>query len=101
MKITKIDNQTPTNWETGEEIHLGDVVRCGQYLGAVYWSGYFGSYQVSVGTHLTLCFGNIDRLEFVRRGDHKLCECGRPYPVVRKEVMFCQCRRQLLGRYTD
>lgn len=95
MKITKIDEQTPVNWETGEEIHLGDVVRCGNYLGAVYWCDYLKTYQVSVGTGLTLYHNNLNRLEFVSRGNNKLCECGRPYPVVCEGVMFCQCSRQL------
>lgn len=95
MRITKIDEQTPMQWQTGESIHLGDIIQCGEHIGIVYWCDYLKTYQVSVGTGLILYNNNLDRLDFVRRGNNKLCECGLPYPVVHKDAMFCQCRRQL------
>jgi len=71
----------PFTWRCGTPACVGDIVGWGElvnYICEVYWSDYFESYQVRVGTGLTLSEGTIDEFRFIRRGaapDNKAGNC--------------------------
>lgn len=60
--------QLPFFWKCGTPVFVGDVVEYGGHIGVVHWCDYFRSYQISVGTGLTLCNETIDEFHFLRRG---------------------------------
>jgi len=66
--------KTPYTWKCGTPAWIGDVAMWDddeKYIGELYWSDYFKSYQVSVGSHLTLNELSIDEFSFIKRGKWK------------------------------
>ncbi len=62
-------------WICGTPVHLGDRVEypCGEktFKGEVYWDEDNKTYEVSVGTHLTLCKETIGEFIFIARAELK------------------------------
>ena len=67
-----MNQRIPFVWRCGTLACLGDIVEWGEtkpYVGEVSWSDYFESYQVSVGTGLTLSKGTVNEFRFIRRAN--------------------------------
>jgi len=62
-------HKTPFTWKCGTIAELGDIAEYGKYRGILYWSEYLKSYEVSVGTGLTLNENSIDDFTFIARGE--------------------------------